>query len=132
MFEGLNHITLSGEEYPIKCDLLVLEKIQEEFGNVNDFENLILNWESVEIDGEKQIKSKFPSARAVNFTLPLMINEGIEIENELTGQKRPPVNRKDIIRKVDMRLTEIAGLIHEEFAKCFKTKNVQTTQDQTE
>lgn len=132
MFEGLNRITLSGEKYPIKCDLLVLEKIQEEFGTINDFEKLILNWESIKIDGEEQKKAKLPSAKAVNFSLPLMINEGIEIENELTEQKRPLVNRKEIIRKVDMRLTDIASLLHDEFAQCFKTKNAETTQNQTE
>ena len=39
MFEKLNHIELSGESYPIKCDLLVLEKIQDEYGDLSDFEN---------------------------------------------------------------------------------------------
>ena len=28
MFEKTNYIELSGEKYPIKCDILVLERIQ--------------------------------------------------------------------------------------------------------
>ena len=33
MFENkLNTITLSGKEYPMKCSILVLEKIQDKYG----------------------------------------------------------------------------------------------------
>lgn len=127
MFEGLNHITLSGEEYPIRCDLLVLEKIQDEFGSISDFEAKILNWRYTgekNEEGEWLRKSKLPNAHAVNFALPLMINEGIEIENETAEEKRPLVGEKEIIRKVDMKLTEISAIIHDEFARCFRTKNV--------
>ena len=41
MFEKVKHITLSGKEYPYKCDLVVLEKIQEEYSDIGDFENKI-------------------------------------------------------------------------------------------
>lgn len=47
MFDKLNHITLSGEEYPIKCDMLVLERIQEEYGSLAKFERDIIGWEPV-------------------------------------------------------------------------------------
>lgn len=39
MFEELNYIEMSGKKYPIKCDLVVLEKIQDEFGDLNEFED---------------------------------------------------------------------------------------------
>ena len=39
MFDKLNYIRLSDKEYPIKCDMLVLERIQDEFGSLSDFEN---------------------------------------------------------------------------------------------
>ena len=38
MFESLKYIELSGEKFPIKCDMVVLEKIQEEYGNLDLFE----------------------------------------------------------------------------------------------
>ena len=47
MFDKLNHITLSGEEYPIKCDMLVLEQIQIEYESVAKFEREIIGWEPV-------------------------------------------------------------------------------------
>ena len=39
MFEKVNYIELSGDKYPLKCDILVLEKIQEEYGDLTEFEN---------------------------------------------------------------------------------------------
>lgn len=136
IFGELNHITLSGVEYPIKCDLLVLERIQEEFGTVKKFDDEILNWEYADDDTDKEpkdrkIKLKEPSVHAVNFSLPLMINEGIEIENEMNGQKREKVKPEDIVRKVDMTMFKIAEIIHNEFNNCFVVKNQQTTQSQT-
>ena len=39
MFENkLNTITLSGKEYPMKCSILVLEKIQDKYGTLEEFE----------------------------------------------------------------------------------------------
>ena len=38
MFEELKYIELSGEKYPVKCDMVVLEKIQDEFGSLEEFE----------------------------------------------------------------------------------------------
>ena len=37
MFEKVNYIELSGDSYPLKCDILVLEKIQEEYKNLTEF-----------------------------------------------------------------------------------------------
>ena len=131
MFDKLSHITLSGVEYPLKCDLLVLERIQDEFGTIGKFEDEILNWKITKDGEEEKRERKIPSAHAVNFALPIMINEGIEIENEEKEEKRKTVNEKEILRKVDLSLFEIAGIIHAEFARCFKSKNRETTQNQT-
>ena len=39
MFEKIKYIELSGEEFPIKCDILVLEKIQDKYEDLSEFEN---------------------------------------------------------------------------------------------
>ena len=36
MFEEMKQITLSGNAYPMKCDNLVLEKIQDKYGDLTD------------------------------------------------------------------------------------------------
>ena len=38
MFEKMNEITLSGEVYPLRCDMVVLEQIQDAYGTVEVFE----------------------------------------------------------------------------------------------
>ena len=37
MFEKMNEITLSGEVYPLRCDMVVLEQIQDAYGTVEVF-----------------------------------------------------------------------------------------------
>ncbi len=41
MFEELKYIELSGEKYPVKCDMVVLEKIQDEFGSLDKYESFV-------------------------------------------------------------------------------------------
>ena len=41
MFEEMNMIVLSGKEYPIKCDNLVLEKIQDKYEDLGKYENML-------------------------------------------------------------------------------------------
>ena len=40
MFEGLSHITIAGTNYPIRCDLYVLECIQDKYGT----EKRLMGW----------------------------------------------------------------------------------------
>ena len=44
MFEELQYLELSGEKYPIKCDLIVLEKIQETYGSLEKYELGLMPW----------------------------------------------------------------------------------------
>ena len=41
MFEEMNMIVLSGKEYPMKCDNLVLEKIQDKYEDLGKYENML-------------------------------------------------------------------------------------------
>ena len=57
--DDLNRISLSGESYAIKCSLLVLEKIQDKYGDVGAFEDKIIVFERSDED-EKKIKVRYP------------------------------------------------------------------------
>ena len=58
-----NRISLSGESYAIKCSLLVLEKIQDKYGDVSAFEDKIIVFEKS--DEEGGIKVRYPDPEAV-------------------------------------------------------------------
>lgn len=99
MIEKLKYINFE-KKYPIKCDLTVLEEIQEKYGTINEFELKLAGW----MKNEKKLVKTEPSMKAIRFALPLMINEGIDIANEL----------------------------HDEFSRCFEVKNQSSTQEQEE
>lgn len=135
MFEKMEHITLSGTSYPIKCDMAVLEQLQETFGSIEEFEDGILNWDyeydengekiilEIEKDGEKveypKIKSRIPKAKNINAAVFYMVNEGMEIE----GKEPPFETIKEAARAIDMPISKISGLVHKEFMRCFRRKN---------
>lgn len=141
MFEELKSIILSGESYPIKCDLVVLERIQEEFGSIREFEEMLIPWEpkldkeGKEVKGEKGntlYKARFPSVKAVNSALYLMAKEGEEIMAEYENRAPKVLSRTQIARKSDLTLIDIADQLHDEFLRCLSAKNGETTQNQTD
>ena len=110
MFEGLNHINIAGTEYPIKCDLYVLECIQDKYGAIEKFEKGIRFREEVDgmvpkknADGTPALDEngkeimipgkvweyKDPDMKMLNHGLELMINEGIDIQNEDHAESEP-------------------------------------------
>lgn len=149
MFEGLNHINIAGTEYPIKCDLYVLECIQDEYGAIEKFEKGIRFREEVDgmvpkknADGtpaldenEKEImipgkvwEYKDPDMKMLNYGLELMINEGIDIQNEESGEKMEHITAKQLARKMKQTVFEISALLQKEYVNCFRVKNQETTQ----
>lgn len=135
IFEGLKEIELSGEKYPIKCDLIVLEQLQEEFGSVADFENKLLGIEYLKDaegyyiqDGKGKRKANIgiPDTKAINQGLYLMVKEGLEIRGE--EKEKKAFSREELLRKVDKSYTEIAKVVHDTFAECFEGKNGKATQ----
>lgn len=127
----MNHIELSGESYPIKCDMIVLEQLQDIFGSIEAFEEKILGYyvkkdedgeKVLDASGEPVLVSKIPDPMAVGTALELFVAEGLEIEGE------PPVERKALLRNVDKRYTDLAMELHAEFMRCFERKNGETPQ----
>lgn len=115
MIKDINHITLSGEEFPIRLDNLVLQKVQEEYGNIEQFEFTMMGWTKDE-EGRVRVASE-PSIKALNFILPEIIFEGYACEG-----KECEYTAEDLIRLVDVNPLKLALLIHEEVSRCFERK----------
>lgn len=146
MFEKLNEIELQGRKYPIKCDLLVLEEIQNEFDSLNEFEKGLITVEKIEEKkdeieealeeelGEElekaQYKVKFPDMKKVSAALFFMVNEGEEITAELEGRTPVKYTRKELARKVGDSVIRVANHLHDEFYRCFFTINPKSQTEQ--
>lgn len=137
MFEKLNYIELSGEKYPLKCDILVLERVQEKYGDLAEFENKLSGFvPGVDEDGEytRNDEGKIvgyygePNMEALGDFLTWTIEEGIEIEREEHGAEMEPPERKKLIRSVDLAPRELMEILRKEFSRCFERKNAKTTQ----
>lgn len=136
MFEKIKYIELSGEEFPIKCDILVLEKIQDKYEDLSEFENKLNGFTpAVDENGEYKRNEEGrlvgfygePKMEALRDALEWMVEEGIEIEQE-NGKDIQKASGKALIRKADITPKELAEILHEEFARCFRRKNQKTTQ----
>ena len=107
MFEKLNHITLSGTEYPIKCDLLVLERIQDKYKDLAEFENKLSGFvPGVDEDGEYTRNEEGriigyygePNMEALGDFLEWTVAEGIDIDWEENGFELEMRKRQKLIR----------------------------------
>lgn len=126
MFEKkLNTITLSGKEYPIKCSILVLEKIQDKYETLEAFEDDLSIFEDTKENEE--IKVKFPKMTALCDALYWMVQEGEEITAEEEGRKPVKYKRESLARKIDGSLFVTAQILKREFGRSFTSKNQKTT-----
>lgn len=153
MFEGLNHITIAGTAYPVKCDLYVLECIQDKYGSLEEFEEGIRYRKQVDgmvqkLDENEQPvldenknpvmipgkvwKYKDPDMKMINYGLELMVNEGIDIQNEDSKEKMSHVTARELARKMDLNVFEVSAILQREYVTCFKVKNQETTQSQNQ
>lgn len=137
MFEGLNYIELSGDSYPYKCDMLVLEKIQEEYQDLSAFENALSGFvpEKNEDGSYKRNEEGYligtyeiPNLKILKKALCWMVAEGLAIEREENGEDEPQITERELMRRVDISPMELGKILQEEFGRCFKRKNEKTTQ----
>lgn len=137
MFDELKYIELSGKKIPYKCDMFVLEQIQEEYGDLSEFENKLTGFvpsvdEEGNIirneDGYVMGTYKIPEIKTMKKALAWMVKEGLEIEKEEKGIQTEEIEEKTLVRMVDMPPGELGKKLHEEFNRCFQRKNEQTTQ----
>ena len=115
--------------------MLVLEKIQEDYGDISEFENKLIGFEPIynedgsaktNENGKSIGKSTLPDIKTVHYGLREFIKEGIECSAQETKY-----SEKDLIRMVDISIGELSDLLHEEFMRCFKRKNQNPTQKET-
>ncbi len=90
MLNKINYLETETERYPLVFTLNVMESIQEKYGTIEAWSNLIQR------DDEPDIK-------ALKFFITEAINEGLEIEAERNGEKPKVITAK----KAGRILTEI-------------------------
>ncbi|MEI3542081.1 MAG: hypothetical protein V8P98_04675 [Acutalibacteraceae bacterium] len=90
MLNKINYLETETERYPLVFTLNVMEAIQEKYGSIEAWSNLIQR------DGEPDIK-------ALKFFITEAINEGLEIEAERNVEKPKVITAK----KAGRILTEI-------------------------
>lgn len=89
MLNKLTYIENGDRRYPIVFNINVMEEIQEAYGSVSAWGGIVENAGG----GEPRVKD-------LKIGLMLMINEGIDIENEKTGQNAPMVTAKQVGRLI--------------------------------
>lgn len=131
MLEKLTYIEIGNKKYPIKCDLNVLESIQDQYGSLSFFERELSGFRVVGKDeNEKKIYEKVePSMKAVKIAFNLMLNEGLEIENQLyeKGNRVPLSEEETGSLAFDINIFFLANELHREYIRCFESKNQKST-----
>ena len=100
--------TSNGTKYPLIFTLNVMEAIQDKYGSLDKWMELIK-------EGE-------PNIKALKFGLGEMLNEGIEIENETAETKRDLLDSKKVGRIItELGMSSVAGKIGENVVASTKT-----------
>ena len=111
-------IKISGKEYPIRFDYMVLKDISEKYSSIRKFEMDLLGMEKIgqKDDGSPIInKTKEPSISCIIFLLPKMINSALDY----MGYEQ--IEENQIIKEIDINFSELAMKLHDEMVKCFKS-----------
>lgn len=130
----MKEIEIDGEVYPYYCDLFVLSKIQDKM-SLNEFERQIIGAVVVYDDdgiplhdkeGRIQLKFDHYDIETLIWGLTLMINEGLEIRGDESGQQIEKVTEAYIGRRIMMSPNELSDMVHDEFNRCFVVKKNTT------
>lgn len=125
--ETMNKFSFRGDSFPIRCDLLVLEKIQNHVGDIMDAENEIRGFKPrVDSDGVVDTTTgrwTIPSIGLVTQSLVWMMEEAREITN---GQYAIP-SVKDLKQQTDYTIGEMATIVYKEFSSCIAGKKKKKT-----
>ena len=120
--ETMTKFSFRGDSFPIRCDLLVLEKIQDKVGDIMDAENEIRGFKPrVDSDGVVDTTTgrwTIPSIGLVTQSLVWMMEEAREITN---GQYGIP-SVKDLKQQGDYTISELATIVYKEFSSCIAGK----------
>lgn len=123
MFEkNLKEFTLNETVYPYKCDMVVLEKIQTEVGDLVEAEDKLRGFvPKIDADGVyDRTTGRFtlPDVKLVCQCLIWMIEEGIEIaESDI----KPPTE-KELKQQDEYTINGLALIAFTEFEECVAGK----------
>ena len=87
MQNSMKYLETSKDKFPFIYTLNVMEAIQEKYGSLQEWSNLIESKTNPE-----------PDVKALIFFFTEAINEGIEIENEEKGENRQLLTPKQVGR----------------------------------
>lgn len=134
--ENKHEIELSGKSYPIKCDMIVLNKVQDKYGDLDTFRfklsgliPILDDDGNITYDEDGTVRNNgigVPDPRPVSDALVWMIQEGAAIAGD------PEPDEKDILRDVDIPLSQLKWIVHGEYISSLfdpTPKNQTTPQD---
>lgn len=99
MKEVSSVIEYKGKSYKMVFNLNVMQEIQEEFGSLREWGELTDGKPEEIVNGKKkEIVQGEPNIKALIFGLTVMLNEGIEIDNDENGTNNPPLTKKQVGR----------------------------------
>lgn len=132
----MNKFSFRGDSFPIRCDLLVLEKIQERVGDIMDAENEIRGFKPrVDSDGVVDTTTgrwTIPNIGLVTQALVWMMEEARAVTN---GQYSIP-SVTDLKQQDEYTIGELATIVYKEFSSCIagkkKRKNNRKKKTDTE
>lgn len=118
----MNKFSFRGDSFPLRCDLLVLEKIQERIGDIMDAENMIRGFKPrVDQDGVVDTTTgrwTIPDIGLVTQSLVWMMEEARSVTN---GQYAIP-SITDLKQQDDYTINELATIVYREFSSCIAGK----------
>ena len=132
----MTRVTINGRDLPVKCDICVLEKLQDMFKDLIRVQDGLQGFvqvkdkdgqwaTSVDKDGNMTRTGYLtrPNVKTTFTAFAFMVQEGLEIEGSTEK-----VDIKELMRQEDYTLEEIAEICLQEYNRTFQSKNSQTTQ----
>ena len=122
MIDKITYLETDSEKFPLAFTLNVMEALQDEYGTLSEWSELIKN-------------KKEPNIKALKFFITEAINEGIDIENEKSSEKRVSITSSKagrIITEIGLKkvANTITKMITESMPHDEKSKKVKTTKNQ--
>lgn len=116
-----------GDELPLRCDLLVLEKIQEKIGDIQIAEYEIKGFKPrIDSDGVMDTsigRWTIPNIGLVIQSLVWMLEEAREVTN---GQYAIP-SIKELKQQDEYTINDLSLLVYQEFSSCIAGKKKKKT-----
>ena len=122
MIDKITYLETNSEKFPLAFTLNVMEALQDEYETLSQWSELIRN-------------QKEPNIKALKFFITEAINEGIDIENEKSDEKRTSITSAKAGRIItEIGFQKVAKTINKMVSESVKTKenskNVKATKNQ--